>query len=355
MSSFSIAVLPGDGIGPEVIDAVIPLAEQAATLDKTRFEWTHYPWNSEYYRNNGRMAPEDFVEQLRHHNAILLGAIGHPDIPDHVTLNGLLLPIRRKFDQCICIRPSYLYEGITSPLRDKNGGDIDILVFRENTEGEYAQIGGRLYNATDHDVAIQTSLYTRRGCTRIIQAAFEASRKRKQKVSSITKSNAQGFGMVLWDDVFKNVSKSYPDIETESVLIDRACMDFVRRPETFDVVVASNLFGDILTDLGAILVGSLGLAPSANITLDPDFPSMFEPVHGSAPDITGQNIANPIATVLSVAMMMDHLGLKNGAQALDASVKELLRTHGPRTPDIGGTSKTQEVAAALSDLVTQHS
>ena len=190
MSSFSIAVLPGDGIGPEVIDAVIPLAEQAATLDKTRFEWTYYPWNSEYYRDNGRMAPEDFVDQLRQHNSILLGAIGHPDIPDHVTLNGLLLPIRRQFDQCICIRPSYLYEGITSPLRDKNGGDIDILVFRENTEGEYAQIGGRLYNATDHDVAIQTSLYTRRGCTRIIQAAFEASRKRKQKVSSITKSRS---------------------------------------------------------------------------------------------------------------------------------------------------------------------
>jgi tartrate dehydrogenase/decarboxylase/D-malate dehydrogenase len=351
MKSFSIAVLAGDGIGPEVTEAAIGVAERAAKLDGAQFEWHRFGWSTEYYRKHGRMAPEDFVEQLRPHDAILLGAIGHPEVPDHVTLNGLLLPIRRKFDQCICVRPSYLYEGITSPLRDKKPGEIDILVYRENTEGEYAQIGGRLYDGTDHEVAVQTALYTRRGCRRIMREAFEAARGRRKKVTSITKSNAQGYGMVMWDEVFAEVAAGYPDVQTESLLFDRACMDFIRWPESFDVVVASNLFGDILTDIGAIIVGSMGLAPSANINPERTAPSMFEPVHGSAPDIAGQGIANPLAACLSVAMLMEHLELPKGTTAIREAVAELLRSGGPRTPDLGGKATTEEVARAAGELV----
>ncbi|MBI3467299.1 MAG: tartrate dehydrogenase [Planctomycetes bacterium] len=375
MKTFSIAVLAGDGIGPEVIDQAIPAAERAAPLDDARFQWTPYPWNSDHYRRHGRMAAPDFLEQLRPHDAILLGAIGHPDLPDHVTLNGLLLPIRRGFDQCVCIRPAYLYAGVLSPLvhPSQRGyprstplggegspaaalggwreGEIDILVFRENVEGEYAQIGGRLYNGSDHEVAVQTALFTRRGCRRIMRPAFEAARKRRRKVTSITKSNAQGYGMVLWDETFREVARDYPDVQTESLLIDRACMDFVRRPQDFDVVVASNLFGDILTDLAAILVGSMGLAPSANINPERTAPSMFEPVHGSAPDIAGRGIANPLAAILSAAMMMDHLELPKGAAAVRRAVADVLRSGAPRTPDLGGKATTAEVAGAVCELL----
>jgi len=353
LKTYRIAVIAGDGIGPEVTREAIRAADSAAPLSDAKCEWTYFPWGTDYYFEKGRMAPEDYLDTLAPFDAILLGAVGHPKVQDHITLNGLLLPIRRRFDQYVCLRPSYLYPGVESPLRNKAPGSIDILVYRENTEGEYANVGGRVYQHSDHDVAIQTSVFTRRGCERIIRAAFEGARNRKRRgsqkpmVSSITKSNAQGFGMVLWDECFTLVAKDYSEIATESLLIDRAVMEFVRRPEAFDVVVASNLFGDILTDLGAIVVGSMGLAASGNIAATRDAPSMFEPVHGSAPDIAGKGIANPLAAVLSAAMMFEHLELTAAATSLHSAVAELLRTKGPRTPDLGGTATTEQVGAAI--------
>ncbi|MBM84171.1 MAG: tartrate dehydrogenase [Planctomycetaceae bacterium] len=352
MSALRIAVISGDGIGPEVTEQAILAAEAAANRDNAELEWTHFPWGTDFYFEHGRMAPEDYLDLLAEFDAILLGAVGHPDVQDHVTLNGLLLPIRRRFDQYVCLRPSYLYPGVQSPLRDKEPGSIDILVFRENTEGEYANIGGRLYQDKDDDVAIQTSVFTRKGCERIIRSAFEkAATRPAQKIASITKSNAQGYGMVLWDEQFDKVAADFPNIETESLLIDRAVMEFVRRPESFDVVVASNLFGDILTDLGAIVVGSMGLAASANIDPTRNGPSMFEPVHGSAPDITGMGLANPLAAILSAGMMLEHLELHNAAASIDQSVKQLLAQDGPKSPDLGGTAKTTEVGAAIVEII----
>jgi len=347
-----IAVIAGDGIGPEVIREAIRVADAAAPLSATKCEWTHFPWGTDFYFQHGRMAPADYLDQLAPFDAILLGAVGHPDVQDHVTLNGLLLPIRRRFEQFVCLRPAYLYPGVESPLRNKAPGSIDLLVFRENTEGEYANVGGRVYQHSAHDVAIQTAVFTRRGCERIIRAAFEAAAKRpRQRVCSVTKSNAQGYGMVLWDEVFVAVSKEYPGIATESLLVDRAVMEFVRRPESFDVVVASNLFGDILTDLAAIIVGSMGLAASGNIDPTRTYPSMFEPVHGSAPDITGQGIANPLAAILSAAMMFEHLQLDAAAKAIHAAVAKVLAENGPRTPDLGGQGTTTDVGAAVAAAI----
>jgi tartrate dehydrogenase/decarboxylase/D-malate dehydrogenase len=352
LKSFDIAVIEGDGIGPEVTQAAIAAVDAAAPLSDTSFTWTKYPWGTDYFFVNGRMAPEGYLETLARHDAILLGAVGHPEVQDHVTLNGLLLPIRRRFDQYVCLRPAYLYEGVASPLASKAPRSIDILVFRENTEGEYANVGGRVYQHSDHDVAIQTSVFTRRGCERIIRAAFEkAATRPRRKVASITKSNAQGYGMVLWDECFAAVARDFPKIATESLLIDRAVMEFVRRPESFDVVVASNLFGDILTDLAAIVVGSMGLAASGNIDPTRSGPSMFEPVHGSAPDIAGQGIANPLAAILSAAMMLEHLQLDVAAAAMHRAVSDLLRSGGPRTPDLKGTAKTAEVGRAIVERI----
>jgi tartrate dehydrogenase/decarboxylase/D-malate dehydrogenase len=352
MQHLRIGVLAGDGIGPEVVDAAIAVADVAVGKSDARIEWTRFPWGSSYYLENGRMLPDDGIDQLRRFDAILLGAIGHPKIPDHVTLGGLLLPIRRRFDQYVCVRPAYLYEGVDSPLRNYGPGQIDMLVFRENTEGEYANVGGRLYEGFDQDIAVQTAVFTRRGCSRIMEAAFHAARKRRRRVTSITKSNAQGFGMVLWDQVFRDVAGRFPDVEVNSLLIDAAAMDFVRRPDRFDVVVASNLFGDILTDLSAAIVGSMGLAPSGNINPERSAPSMFEPVHGSAPDIAGKGVANPIAAVLSVAMMLDHLQLAAAAKSIDTAVRRLLAARQPRTPDLGGSAKTADVTRALLDHLT---
>ena len=347
--TFDIAVIHGDGIGPEVTREAIRSVEAAAALDDATFQWQSYPWGTDHYFEHGCMAPEDFLDTLAGHDAILLGAVGHPEVQDHITLNGLLLPIRRRFDQCVCLRPSYLYDGVESPLRDKPPGSIDLQVFRENTEGEYANVGGRLYADRPHDVAVQTSVFTRHGCQRIIRAAFEKATTRPARhVASITKSNAQGYGMVLWDEVFQDVAADFPEIETESLLIDRAVMEFVRRPESFDVVVASNLFGDILTDLAAIVVGSMGLAASANIDPTRTHPSMFEPVHGSAPDIVGQGIANPLAAILSAGLMLEHLELPRAAAAINDAVKSQLAERGPRTPDLGGDSTTEQTGEAIA-------
>src|SRR5205807_3733622 len=259
-------------------------------------------------------------------DAIFLGAVGHPEIPDHVTLNGLLLPIRRAFDQYANVRPAVLYEGVASPLAGRKGGDIDMVIVRENTEGEYAQVGGFVYHHQPEEVAIQTSVFTRRGVERIIRFDFELSvrRGKKRRVTSITKSNAQGFGMVLWDRTFKTVAAEFPQIETESLLVDAAAMNFIRRPQSFDVVVGSNLFGDILSDISAILVGSMGLAPSANLDPLRRFPSMFEPVHGSAPDIAGKGLVNPLAAILSAGMMLDHLELPKAGEDIERAVAKAL-------------------------------
>src|SRR5579885_1989017 len=344
-----IAVIGGDGIGPEVTDQAVRVIEAALRHDGAKLEWNRLPWSTAYYKQHGAMMPPDGWDILRRHDAILLGAIGHPDVPDHITLHGLLLPMRRKFDQYVNLRPAYLFEGVQSPLRDKAPGSIDMVVYRENTEGEYAPIGGRHYQGTPHEIAIQTNVFTRRGCERIMRAAFEGARQRRKKVTSITKSNAQTFGMVLWDEVFKQVARDYPDVQSHSLLVDAAAMDFVRKPETFDVVVASNLFGDILTDLSAIVTGSMGLAASANINPERAYPSMFEPVHGSAPDIAGKGIANPLAAILSAALMLDHLEARRGAEAVRRAVAAVLRAGKPRTPDLGGKSTTSEVAAAVRE------
>src|ERR1700722_7909848 len=235
MAAFRIAVLGGDGIGPEVIDQAIRVADAALRHDRARLEWNRLPWSTAYYKKHGRMMPEDGWDVLKAHDAILFGAVGSPDVPDHITIHALLLPMRRKFDQYVNLRPAYLFEGVQSPLRDKGPGSIDMMVYRENTEGEYAPVGGRLYAGTPHETAIQTSVFTRRGCDRVMRAAFEGARKRRKKVTSITKSNAQTFGMVLWDEVFRVVARDYPDIEASQLLVDAAAMDFVRKPEIFDV------------------------------------------------------------------------------------------------------------------------
>jgi tartrate dehydrogenase/decarboxylase/D-malate dehydrogenase len=342
-----IAVIGGDGIGPEVIEQAIRVTDAALAREGARFEWHRMPWSSMYYLRTGHMMPEEGWDQLRTLDAILFGAVGQPGVPDSVTVHGLLLPMRRKFDQYVNLRPAYLFEGVQSPLRDKLAGSIDMVVYRENTEGEYAPMGGRLYVGTPHETALATAVFTRRGCERIMRAAFTGARSRRKRVTSITKSNAQPITLGLWDETFAAVTKDYPDVEANALLVDAAAMDFVRKPESFDVVVASNLFGDILTDLSAIITGSVGLAASANINPERTFPSLFEPVHGSAPDIAGKGIANPLAAILSAKLMLDHLGQPKAAAAIQAAVAAVLKTGKVRTPDLGGTATTTQMADAV--------
>ena len=346
---YRIASIPGDGIGREVVPAAIVLLDAVALRTGLRLEWQQFDWGSQHYFDHGRMMPADAIEQLRPFDAIFFGAVGDPRLQDNVTLNGLLLPIRRAFDQYACVRPAVLYPGVTCPLAGKVPGTIDFVVVRENTEGEYAQVGGVLYPEGAHGVAVQSAIFTRHGTERVIRYAFELARRRAKKhlVTSVTKSNAQGFSMTFWDRVFAEVARDYPDLRTESLLVDAACMDLVRRPEAFDVVVASNLFGDILTDLSAAITGSLGLARSANLNPAKTFPSMFEPVHGSAPDIAGRGIANPMAQMLSGAMMLEFLGEKAAADAVETAVLEILADGRHLTPDLGGTADTRGVTEAV--------
>jgi len=353
MPEHSIAVIPGDGVGLEIMPEGRRILDLIAERYQTELRCTEFDWSTEHYFRTGNMMPSDGVEQLRRFDAILLGAVGHPDVPDNVTLNGLLLPIRRTFDQYACVRPAKLYSGVTSPLAGKAGGSIDMVIVRENTEGEYAQAGGFVYRDLPSEVAVQTSVFTRHGTERIMRYAFDLARQRDRKrLTSITKSNAQGYSMVLWDDTFAAVAKDYPDIETESLLVDAATLHFVRRPEDFDVVVGSNLFGDILSDLSAAITGSLGLAPSANLDPSRKCPSMFEPVHGSAPDIYGKGIVNPLAMILSVAMMLDFLGLKEGAAAVEQAVAGVLEEGETVTPDLGGIAATADVTTAVIAKLT---
>ena len=336
-------------MGQEVVPEGKRVLERAGQKYNFTCAFLDFDWGAEYYFAHGRMMPQNALDLLRPFDAIYLGAVGHPDIPDHVTLNGLLLPIRRTFDQYVNVRPAILYEGVASPLAGRKGGDIDMVIVRENTEGEYAQVGGFVYHHQPEEVAIQTSVFTRRGVERIIRFAFELAvrRGKKNRVTSITKSNAQGFGMVLWDRTFQAVAAEFPQIETESLLVDAAAMNFIRRPESFDVVVGSNLFGDILSDISAILVGSMGLAPSANLDPLRRFPSMFEPVHGSAPDIAGKGLVNPLAAILSAGMMLDHLELPQAACAIEQAVAKALAAGVARTADLGGRSSTREVTDAV--------
>jgi tartrate dehydrogenase/decarboxylase / D-malate dehydrogenase len=349
MKTFTIAVIAGDGVGGEVIPQGKRVLEQIAKKHSVTFAFQDFDWGAEHYFRWGRMMPQGAVDLLQPCDAIFLGAVGHPEIPDHTTLNGLLLPIRRAFDQYANVRPAYLYPGVLSPLAKPKGGDIDFVVVRENTEGEYAQVGGFVYQYQPDEVAIQTSVFTRRGVERIIRFAFELAveRRKKKRVTSVTKSNAQGYSMVMWDRVFDEVAAKFPDVQTESLLVDAAAMNFIRRPESFDVVVGSNLFGDILSDISAILIGSMGLAASANLDPSRRFPSMFEPVHGSAPDIAGKGIVNPLAQILSGVMMLEHLGMQEAAQEVEAAVAAVLEEGKVRTPDLGGKSSTEEVTSAV--------
>jgi tartrate dehydrogenase/decarboxylase / D-malate dehydrogenase len=349
MKTFTIAVIAGDGVGTEVIPQSKRVLERVGHKHSVTFAFQDFEWGAEHYFRWGRMMPAGAIDLLQSCDAILLGAVGHPEIPDHTTLNGLLLPIRRAFDQYANVRPAYLYPGVQSPLAKARGGDIDFVVVRENTEGEYAQVGGFVYQMQPDEVAIQTSVFTRRGIERIVRFAFELAVKRdkRKRVCSVTKSNAQGYSMVLWDRVFDEVAAQFPDVSAESLLVDAAAMNFIRRPESFDVVVGSNLFADILSDISAIIIGSMGLAASANLDPLRRFPSMFEPVHGSAPDIAGKGVVNPLATILSAGMMLDHLQMTDAAREVEAAVAAVLAEGKVRTPDLGGKSSTEEVTTAV--------
>jgi tartrate dehydrogenase/decarboxylase/D-malate dehydrogenase len=340
-----IAVIPGDGIGKEVISEGIKCLKTLSEIfEDLRFQFEYFPWGSEYYLQHGRMMPEDGLEILKNFDAIYLGAVGDPRIPDDITLHGLLLPIKMGFDLYVGLRPIYLFKGVESPLTNISEEEIDIVVIRENTEGEYSNIGG-IVGMGERELAVQSGLFTRKGMERIITFAFEyAKGNGRKKVTSVTKSNAQRYGMVLWDRIFREVSSRFPEIKTESKLIDAACMDVVRNPKGYDVIVASNLFADILSDLTASVTGGMGLAPGASFNPnDKSYPGFFDPVHGSAPDITGKGIANPIAAILTAKMILDYLGEDEAATLLYQAVKKNLLEKKVRTVDLGGSSKTNEV------------
>ncbi|TDF93166.1 tartrate dehydrogenase [Paenibacillus piri] len=341
MIKHEIAVIPGDGIGNEVVPAALNVLNAAAEVHGgLSFKFTEFPWNCDYYLKHGMMMPEDGLRTLQSFEAVFLGAVGDPaKVPDHISLWGLLIKIRREFEQVINIRPAKYIQGIVSPLVNPN--DFDLIVVRENSEGEYSEVGGRIHKGEDQ-MAIQNAIFTRKGTERAIRYAFELAAKRRGHLTSATKSNGIFHSMPFWDDVFKEVSQDYPDTRTASYHIDALAAFFVTRPQIFDVIVASNLFGDILTDIGAAIMGSIGIAPAANINLNGKFPSMFEPVHGSAPDICGKGIANPIGQIWTAKMMLDHLGHQElGQQVLDAMEATIFS--GIKTPDIGGKASTQEM------------
>lgn len=349
----SIAVIPGDGIGTEVVsEGMKCLKILSDIMGNLQFEFQSLPWGSEYYLQHGRMMPEDGLEILKNFNAIYLGAVGDPRIPDDVTLHGLLLPIKFGFDLYVGLRPVYLFRGIQSPLANISKEEIDITVIRENTEGEYSNVGG-IVGVEDRELAIQSGLFTRKGIERIITFAFEyAEKEGRKKVTSVTKSNAQRYGMVLWDRVFKEVALSFPKIQTESKLIDAACMDVVRNPRGYDVIVASNLFADILSDLTASVTGGMGIAPGASFNpKNKTYPGFFDPVHGSAPDIAGKGLANPIAAILTAKMMLDFLEEHEAANFLYQAVKQNLSEKKVRTLDLGGRSRTNEVGDDIVRLL----
>lgn len=345
---YTLAVIAGDGIGQEVAPAALEVARAAAARHGFSLATTDHPWGCEYYLAHGRMMPTDALEQLRGADAIFLGAIGAPSVPDHVSVWELILPIRQRFEQFVNLRPMRLLAGVPGPLRDRTPADIDWVCVRENSEGEYAGLGGRLHRGTPHEVAEQTGLFTRRGIERVVRYACELAMTRPRKLlASATKSNALQHSMVLWDEVVDEVARDFPALTIRKYHVDALAARMVTHPQTLDVMVASNLFGDILTDLGAAVTGSLGVAPGANLNPTRAHPSMFEPIHGSAPDIAGRGIANPIGAIWAAALMLDHLGERDAATGIVAALEGVLSDGRVRTPDLGGTATTRDVTAAV--------
>ncbi|HMD35791.1 MAG TPA: tartrate dehydrogenase [Vicinamibacterales bacterium] len=348
MSSFRIAVIAGDGIGREVIPAGIA-AIQAATRGGGSLTFVDLPWGCDYYVAHGRMMDADGFEQLAKFDAIYLGAIGDPRVPDHIAVWDLLLPLRQRFNQYVNLRPMRLLPGLVSPLANRGAKDIDMICVRENTEGEYSGIGGRLHVGTPNEVAEQTGIFTRNGIERILRYGFETAMKRPRKLlASATKSNALRHSMVLWDEIAERVRKNYPVVTYRKYHVDALAARMITAPDTVDVIVASNLFGDILTDLGAAISGSLGIAPGANINPERTFPSMFEPIHGSAPDICGKGIANPIGAIWAGALMLDHLGMRDAHDRIVNAIERVVASGKDRTPDLGGTATTKQLADAIT-------
>ena len=346
--TYRIAVIPGDGIGTEVIPCGKAVAEAVADRFDFLIEWTEFDWSCRQYLRTGRMMPDDGIETLKGFDAIYLGAVGWPTVPDHVSLWGLLLPIRRQMNQYANVRKVRLLEGVTSPLAGRRPEDIDFVVVRENVEGEYSELGGRIYRGTEDEMAVQEAVFTRKGTDRIMRFAFDLAMRRPRKlVTSATKSNGIMHSMPFWDERFAEISRQYPQVRTNQFHIDILTAHFVRNPHWFDVVVASNLFGDILSDLGPAIAGSIGIAPSANINPERRFPSMFEPVHGSAPDIAGKGVANPVAAIWSAAEMLAHLGESAAAAAIEAAMEASLRDSTSRTVDLGGSADTATCTAAI--------
>lgn len=346
--TYRIAAIPGDGIGKEVLPVGQRVTEAVASNFGFNVEWTELDWSCERYHETGRMMPEDGIEQIKSHDSIYLGAVGFPGVPDHISLWGLLIPLRREFDQYANVRPVRLLRGITSPLAGRGPEDIDFIVVRENVEGEYSECGGRIYQGTEHEAAIQETVLTRRGTDRIMDYAFGLAKERARKhVASATKSNGIIHTMPFWDERFAAAAERHPGIETAQFHIDIMTANFVLHPDWFDVVVASNLFGDILSDLGPAVAGSIGIAPSANINPEGKFPSMFEPVHGSAPDIAGTGVANPVAAVWTAAMMLEHLGETEAGAEIERAIEASLESPRTKTRDLGGTANTAESEAAI--------
>jgi tartrate dehydrogenase/decarboxylase / D-malate dehydrogenase len=349
-TTLRIAAIPGDGIGPEIVPAAIDVVDAAARRHGALIAWTEYDWGSDRYRRTGAMMPADGLEILRGHDAIFFGAVGDPEIPDVETLWGLLIPIRRGFHQYVNLRPARTVPGVPTPLAD--GAGIDLMIVRENVEGEYSEVGGVTGTGTEEEAATQVARFSRLGVARVAGYAAELAQRRRGELVSATKSNGIIHTMPFWDRVVSETLAGYPGVRLRSVLVDALSAELVRRPQSFDVIVASNLFGDILSDLAAALVGSLGLAASANLNPEREHPSMFEPVHGSAPDIAGTGTANPLAQISSGAMMLDHLGLSGAAADIDAAVDAVL-AEGPRSRDLGGSASTEQVAAAVLDAVSR--
>ena len=349
MKKFRIAVIAGDGIGPDVLAEGIKVLDLCAKAEGFELEYEHFPWSCKYYLETGKMMPDDGLEILKKFDAIYLGAVGYPGVPDHISLRQLLLKIRKGFDQYVNVRPVKLLNGAPTPLKNATCEDIDMVVIRENSEGEYAGEGCHMNEGTPEEYVHQTGVFTRKGCERIIRYAFELAKKEGKTVTSVSKGNALNYSMVFWDKIFHEVAAEYPDIKTNEFLVDAAACHFVRDPKRFQVVVTSNLFGDILTDLGAAIAGGMGLAAGANLNPEKEFPSMFEPIHGSAPDIAGKGIANPMASIWSVSQMLDFFGYDNAAKQVIASIEDVLTEKKHLPVDLGGNASTQEVGDAVCE------